>query len=137
MGQLVYRYATETCGRLLEPGIDAMAESLTRELTAAGALLEWAKKGAECAPRGAVDASKRMARRHGRELVAAVLGEMQERVPEVWDVKTQVVGAMTRDKKIIVELFQRCGKEEFVFIRRSGFAFGFLFGGAVQVLECS
>ena len=50
-----------------------------------------------------------MARRQGRELVSAVLGEMQERVPEVWDVKSQVVGAMTRDKKIIVELFQRRG----------------------------
>ena len=53
---------------------------------------------------------------------------MQQRVPEVWDVKTQVVGAMMRDKKIIVELFQRCGRNEFVFIRRSGLYFGFLFG---------
>ena len=57
-----------------------------------------------------------------------MLGEMQARVPEVWNVKTRVVGAMCRDKKIIIELFQRCGREEFVFIRRSGLYFGFLFG---------
>ena len=53
---------------------------------------------------------------------------MQKRVPEVWDVKEQVVGAMCRDKGIIVELFQRCGRDEFIFIRRSGLYFGFLFG---------
>jgi uncharacterized membrane protein YheB (UPF0754 family) len=52
----------------------------------------------------------------------------------VWDVKTQVVGAMTRDKGIIVELFQRCGREEFIFIRRSGLYFGFLFG-IVQMFQ--
>jgi len=43
-------------------------------------------------------------------------------------VQAQVVGAMTRDTGIIVELFQRCGREEFVFIRRSGLFLGFLFG---------
>lgn len=136
VGAVFGRLDKETCGRLLEPGIDDVAEGLTRHLTAPGGLLEWAKKSGvlACAPRSAVEASRRMVRRHGRELVSAVLGEMQERVPEVWDVKTQVVGAMTRDKKIIVELFQRCGREEFVFIRRSGLVFGFLFG-ILQMLQ--
>lgn len=126
----------ETCGRLLEPGIDDIAEGLARHLTAPGGSLEWARRSGllGCTPLSAVEATRRLVRRQGRELVAAVLGEMQERVPEVWDVKTQVVGAMTRDKKIIVELFQRCGREEFVFIRRSGLVFGFLFG-ILQMLQ--
>ena len=79
-------------------------------------------------PDPVVNWGRNLAREQGKELVAEVLGEMQARVPEVWDVKTQVVGAMCRDKKIIIELFQRCGREEFVFIRRSGLYFGFLFG---------
>ena len=85
-------------------------------------------------PLASVWAARDLARRHGKALVAEVLGEMQERVPEVWDVKTQVVGAMTRDVGIIVELFQRCGRDEFIFIRRSGLYFGFLFG-LVQMLQ--
>lgn len=130
------RLDKETCGRLLEPGIDAMAEGLARELVGQGGVLEWAGKSGVVgyAPQSVVDASRKMARRQGRELVSAVLEEMQERVPEVWDVKTQVVGAMTRDKKIIVELFQKCGRNEFIFIRRSGLIFGFLFG-ILQMLQ--
>ena len=130
------RLDKETCGRLLEPGIDAIAGKLAGQLTGPGGQLEWARKSGALGwvPLNAVESSRRMARRQGRELVAAVLGEMQDRVPEVWDVKTQVVGAMTRDKKIIVELFQRCGREEFIFIKRSGLYFGFLFG-VLQMLQ--
>jgi len=51
----------------------------------------------------------------------------------MWDVKGQVVGAMVENKQIIVDLFKRCGRDEFIFIRRSGLYFGFLFG-IVQML---
>ena len=129
------------CGECLEPGIDAIAEGVAADLFAASAestgesseneekpLPSWSAALIAAAPLAATLAAKDLARKHGKRLVASVLGEMQQRVPEVWDVKTQVVGAMTRDKKIIVELFQRCGRNEFAFIRRSGLYFGFLFG---------
>lgn len=129
------------CGECLEPGIDAIAEGVAADLFAASAessgesseneekpLPSWSAALVAAAPLAATLAAKDLARKHGKQLVASVLGEMQQRVPEVWDVKTQVVGAMTRDKKIIVELFQRCGRNEFAFIRRSGLYFGFLFG---------
>lgn len=124
------------CGDLLEPGIDAIAAGVVQDLTAAeSARFRWvATRVFPLVPLASVWAARDLARRHGKALVAEVLGEMQERVPEVWDVKTQVVGAMTRDVGIIVELFQRCGRDEFIFIRRSGLYFGFLFG-LVQMLQ--
>ena len=130
------RLDKKTCGEFLEPGIDAIAEGVAADLFRASEvedvgkkpLPSWSAALVSAAPLAATLAAKDLARKHGKELVASVLGEMQQRVPEVWDVKTQVVGAMMRDKKIIVELFQRCGRNEFVFIRRSGLYFGFLFG---------
>ena len=135
------RLDKQKCGECLEPGIDAIAEGVAADLFAASAessgesseneekpLPSWSAALVAAAPLAATLAAKDLARKHGKQLVASVLGEMQQRVPEVWDVKTQVVGAMTRDKKIIVELFQRCGRNEFAFIRRSGLYFGFLFG---------
>ena len=135
------RLDKQKCGECLEPGIDAIAEGVAADLFAASAessgesseneekpLPSWSAALIAAAPLAATLAAKDLARKHGKQLVASVLGEMQQRVPEVWDVKTQVVGAMTRDKKIIVELFQRCGRNEFAFIRRSGLYFGFLFG---------
>ena len=128
------RLDKQKCGECLEPGIDAIAEGVAADLFAASAestgesseneekpLPSWSSALIAAAPLAATLAAKDLARKHGKRLVASVLGEMQQRVPEVWDVKTQVVGAMTRDKKIIVELFQRCGRNEFAFIRRSGF----------------
>jgi uncharacterized membrane protein YheB (UPF0754 family) len=119
------------CGELLTPGIDSIAGGVVNDVAKTkGGALEWVGTSGVlgAVPDPVVNWGRNLAREQGKELVAEVLGEMQERVPEVWDVKTQVVGAMCRDKKIIIELFQRCGKEEFVFIRRSGLYFGFLFG---------
>ena len=123
------------CGTLLEPGIDEIAEGVVSDLFEGedtknenNVLPNWLLSVVAAMPLAATLAARDLARKHGKDLVSSVLGEMQERVPEVWDVKTQVVGAMLRDKKIIVELFQRCGRNEFVFIRRSGLYFGFLFG---------
>ena len=119
------------CGELLTPGIDSIAGAVVNDVakTKGGALAWVGDSGVlGTVPDPVVNWGRNLAREQGKELVAEVLGEMQARVPEVWDVKTQVVGAMCRDKKIIIELFQRCGREEFVFIRRSGLYFGFLFG---------
>ena len=122
------RLDKKKCGHLLEPGIDEIAAGVAEDLLSPGGALEGWRRSVGCVPLAATWAARDLARRHGKALVAEVLGEMQTRVPEVWDVKEQVVGAMCRDKGIIVELFQRCGRDEFIFIRRSGLYFGFLFG---------
>ena len=46
----------------------------------------------------------------------------------VFDLEHMVVQAVNNDKALINAIFMACGAEEFVFIERSGFYFGFLFG---------
>lgn len=54
--------------------------------------------------------------------------DMQTHVDDVVDIKEMCVTACVENKHLIVKIFQECGEQEFVFIRRSGFYFGFLFG---------
>jgi hypothetical protein len=54
--------------------------------------------------------------------------DMQTHVEDVVDIKEMCVNACVENKHLIVKIFQECGDKEFVFIRQSGFYFGFLFG---------
>ena len=54
--------------------------------------------------------------------------DLEKPVDEVFDLKKMVIDALMRDKQLMVDLFLKCGAEEFKFIERSGFYFGFLFG---------
>jgi uncharacterized membrane protein YheB (UPF0754 family) len=60
--------------------------------------------------------------------LTAFMKDMQEHVEDVVDIKEMSVLACVANKHLIVKIFQECGEQEFVFIRRSGFYFGFLFG---------
>ena len=62
------------------------------------------------------------------ELIEEMMGEINDNVDEVFDLKKMVIDALMRDKQLMVDLFLKCGAEEFKFIERSGFYFGFLFG---------
>jgi uncharacterized membrane protein YheB (UPF0754 family) len=54
--------------------------------------------------------------------------DMQAHVEDVVDIKEMSVKACVANKPLIVKIFQECGDQEFIFIRRSGFYFGFIFG---------
>lgn len=54
--------------------------------------------------------------------------DMQDHVDDVVDIKHMTVTACVANKDLIIKIFQECGDKEFVFIRQSGFYFGFLFG---------
>lgn len=56
------------------------------------------------------------------------MADMQEHVEDVVDIKDFTVKYCVERKDLIVKIFQECGEKEFVFIRQSGFYFGFLFG---------
>ena len=62
------------------------------------------------------------------QMLRAFMHEVREDVSAVLDLEHMVVSTVTRDKMIINRIFLACGAEEFVFIERSGFYFGFLFG---------
>jgi len=54
--------------------------------------------------------------------------DMQDHVDDVVDIKHMTVTACVANKHLMVKIFQECGETEFIFIRRSGFYFGFVFG---------
>ena len=62
------------------------------------------------------------------EVVEAVMNDIKTNITEVFDLKDMVVTTLVRDKALINKIFQETGKDEFIFIGRSGFYFGFLFG---------
>jgi len=62
------------------------------------------------------------------EFLAGFMSDLQTHFDDVMDLKSMCVGACVKNKHLIVKIFQECGDKEFVFIRRSGFYFGFLFG---------
>lgn len=62
------------------------------------------------------------------EFLTAFIADMQANIHQVLDIKEMCVTACVNNKKIVNRIFQECGEKEFIFIRRSGFYFGFLFG---------
>jgi uncharacterized membrane protein YheB (UPF0754 family) len=62
------------------------------------------------------------------EFLAGFMRDMQEHVEDVVDIKYMTVEACVANKPLVNKIFQECGEREFMFIRRSGFYFGFLFG---------
>lgn len=53
---------------------------------------------------------------------------VKEDIEDVFDLKTMVVEKCVEDKALLNKIFQECGTKEFIFIERSGFWFGALFG---------
>ena len=62
------------------------------------------------------------------EFLTAFVLDMQNNIEEILDIKEMCVSACVKNKEIVNQIFQECGEKEFIFIRRSGFYFGFLFG---------
>lgn len=62
------------------------------------------------------------------EFLTAFIADMQANIHSVLDIEEMCVSACVKNKKIVNRIFQECGEQEFIFIRRSGFYFGFLFG---------
>lgn len=62
------------------------------------------------------------------DIVADIMLDVKDNIEEVFNIEEMVVNRLTADKQLMVEMFLNCGKEEFKFIERSGFYFGFLFG---------
>ena len=74
-----------------------------------------------------------MLRAEIKAVTVQILADIGERIEEVIDLEDIVVETAHRDRKLIGDMFQTVGDEEFKFIKRSGAYFGFLFG-VVQMI---
>ena len=64
----------------------------------------------------------------GRTFLTQFMADMQDHVNDIVDIKAMTVRKCVEHKELIVQIFQEVGEKEFVFIRQSGFYFGFMFG---------
>ena len=67
------------------------------------------------------------------EIVTEMMTDIKDNIDEMFDIKDMVIKRLTKDKGLLNDMFLQVGIEEFKFIERSGFTFGFLFG-IVQML---
>eukprot|EP00592_Proboscia_alata_P012967 CAMPEP_0194385048 /NCGR_PEP_ID=MMETSP0174-20130528/77834_1 /TAXON_ID=216777 /ORGANISM="Proboscia alata, Strain PI-D3" /LENGTH=347 /DNA_ID=CAMNT_0039172799 /DNA_START=262 /DNA_END=1305 /DNA_ORIENTATION=+ len=62
------------------------------------------------------------------KFLTAFMTDMQENVHEVMDLKFMCVTECVQNKQLLINIFKEVGEKEFIFIKHSGFYFGFLFG---------
>ena len=60
--------------------------------------------------------------------------DIQNHIEELLDIKAMVITQLEADKNLLNQIFMTCGYQEFQFIKRSGFYFGFLLG-SIQMLS--
>lgn len=70
-------------------------------------------------------------------LIRQVLGDIQQDVEAVFDLKEMVITNLVTDKALLNRIFQEAGKKEFRFIARSGIWFGGTIGLLQMVLWAS
>ncbi len=61
-------------------------------------------------------------------IIEGVMSDLKANIVDLLDLKTLAVETLMEDKSLINEIFLNVGKNEFKFIEKSGFYFGFLFG---------
>ena len=115
------------CADLLAPGVDRIAETVVAEIAPAGA--GGAVTAVGTGALRALPASAKEELVHLRhEYVAGLTRDMQQHIDELLDLKDVVVTGMIKEKQLLVDLFQRCGKAELAFLVNSGFGFGVALG---------
>ena len=65
-----------------------------------------------------------------------LMQDIRDHIEDVFDIKDMVVTQFTHRKELLNKVFLECGKDEFIFIERSGFYFGFIFGLIQAILWC-
>ncbi|MEM7548174.1 MAG: hypothetical protein AAF363_00760 [Bacteroidota bacterium] len=61
-------------------------------------------------------------------ILREMMAEIKEKISSLFDLKGMVIRTLVKNRRLLNEIFIRCGEQEFRFIERSGFYFGFLFG---------
>jgi len=69
-----------------------------------------------------------------REVVQAVMHDIQTNLDDLMDVKVLVITYFEKNPALLVEMFIQCGYQELAFIRNSGATLGFLFGVVQMVV---
>lgn len=109
--------------REMGPELDRVSKKIIKEVMESQAPLIWL---------GMPTKVREQLHRTVAEALPGVVEEMMEEIKtninEFFDLKAMVVETLVKDKKLLNQIFLKCGEKEFKFIERSGAYFGFVFG---------
>ncbi len=112
----------QVAAEIEQPILD-MVEHLTREI-----LSEYEPTLWESLPNAIRNMIIKRVQEDAPNVVKELMDQMKDNISDVFDLKDMVITTLIRDRELINKVFQEAGREEFIFIGRSGFYFGFLFG---------
>lgn len=107
----------------LEPVYDSITDEIVEEVISTQSPAIW-----ELTPRPLKEQVQQQVRRGLPDLVERIVGRREDLV-ELFDLEHLVLDNLTgQNKRLLNEMFLRCGRPEFRFIVRCGLYFGFLLG---------
>jgi uncharacterized membrane protein YheB (UPF0754 family) len=107
----------------MEPALQRLSEQIVRETMEEKAPVVW-----ETAPEVLKTRIFQKVSHDLPEVVENLMTDVKTDITNLFDLKGMVVEALESDPELLNLIFLEAGKEEFKFIERSGFYFGFLFG---------
>lgn len=67
-------------------------------------------------------------------VIEEIMEDVKENITDVFDLKAMAIRHLTQNKILLNRIFLEVGYKEFIFIERSGFVFGFIFGVLQAIL---
>ncbi len=113
-------------GRIAEemgPAVDQLSRQIIDEVMDAKLAKVWART-----PQNLKEKIYHRVSENLPYLVEEMMKEVKTNIADMLDLKYLAVSSLTQNKELLNQMFLKCGENEFVFIKRSGLYFGFLFG---------
>lgn len=107
----------------MAPGIDHLSRQIIDEVMEAKMPLLW-KQTPESIKKNLYEEVARSL----PSIVEEMMKDVKRDFTNMLDLKTLAVVALTQNKELLNQMFLKCGEQEFKFIIRSGWYFGFIFG---------
>ena len=106
----------------MRPSLEKISKNIIEEVMKEQAPLVW--------ERLPINIKKGVYKRVSDELpgiIEEMMTDIKKNIHELLDFKKMIIDALVNDKRLMNDIFKKCGAEEFKFIERSGWYFGALF----------
>ena len=130
--EVFMRISPRRFSELLAPGVDRIAEQVVGEMMPAGGQGIGVGAGRAALRALPADAQRELAELRLR-YVRDIVRDVQNKAGELFDLDELMVTGLVREKRLLVDLFKRCGKLELAFLVNSGLGFGIALG-MIQML---
>jgi len=124
--EVFYRLEPAAVAALLSPQLPELALGVAQDAPLPGWLVGFAERGVRAGKLGPQLSA--LAESFQHRFLEGFTRALQLHINTVLDLKELVVTSMVADRRLIVELFQKCGRMELTFLVDSGLWFGFLLG---------